>query len=76
MLTGAQKYSKSLLYLYSIAKIEKKNSSEYKNRLIKINDYENISYEFCCKEFGYAKRIDKSKATISRINMTEEEFKK
>lgn len=76
MLTGAQKYSKSLLYLYFIAKIEKKNGNEYKNRLIKINDYENISYEFCCKEFGYAKRIDKSKAIISRINMTEEEFKK
>lgn len=76
MLNGASKYSKSLLYLYHIAYIEKKKNNEFKDKIIKINNYENSDFEFYTEEFGYSKKLDKSKKIIDSIKMTEEEFRR
>ncbi|MBP3460952.1 MAG: hypothetical protein J6K21_00885 [Bacilli bacterium] len=76
MLNGASKYSKSLLYLYHIAYIEKKKNNEFKDKIIKINNYENSDFEFYTEEFGYSKKLDKSRKIIDSIKMTEEEFRR
>ena len=76
MLNGASKYSKSLLYLYHIAYIEKKKNNEFKDKIIKINIYENSDLEFYREEFGYSKKLLKSRKIIDIIKMTEREFRR